>query len=245
MKSSITTQNFEQKARLVHGDKYCYNLVEYKQSKIKVKIICPIHGVIQQYPHVHLKGFGCNKCAHKRYGEKTKYSNQQYKKLMADKHNNKYDYSLLNYTKRKDKIIVICPIHGSFQITRRYHTVGGGCPSCKIKSKGQEKIQNYLTSLNIKFVTNKRFPQCRFKDMLPFDFYLPDFNTLIQYDGKQHFGPQKFHKHCDDPVKRFQDLQVRDTIKTSFCLSNNTPLLRIPYTDFDNIQSIISSFLAK
>jgi hypothetical protein len=61
---ALTKQEFIKRAQKVHGDKYDYSLVEYKNNKTKVKIICPIHGVFEQLPINHLKGFGCCACGH-------------------------------------------------------------------------------------------------------------------------------------------------------------------------------------
>jgi hypothetical protein len=68
----MTTEQFIEKARKKHGDKYDYSLVDYKHSRIKVKIICPIHGVFEQRPDTHLEGKGCLKCGHISTGFKTR-----------------------------------------------------------------------------------------------------------------------------------------------------------------------------
>lgn len=55
------------------------------------------------------------------------------------KHNNKYDYSLVNYTGKKNKITIICPIHGSFEQKASLHLEGRGCRTCNTKIKGQQR----------------------------------------------------------------------------------------------------------
>lgn len=62
----LTTAEFINRAKVIHGDKYDYNLVDYKGRKTKVKIICPVHGIIEQSPESHLSGKGCQKCYHNR-----------------------------------------------------------------------------------------------------------------------------------------------------------------------------------
>ena len=62
MQKNLTTEEFITRAKLRHGDKYDYSLVDYKSSTEKVKIICPIHGVFEQAPVSHLRGCGCCEC---------------------------------------------------------------------------------------------------------------------------------------------------------------------------------------
>lgn len=61
----MTKEEFIIKANLIHGNRYNYSLVVYKNNKTKVKIICPIHGVFEQYPCNHInKKTGCSKCSY-------------------------------------------------------------------------------------------------------------------------------------------------------------------------------------
>ena len=60
---TLTTDEFIKKAKKIHENKYDYSLTKYVNSKTKIKIICPIHGIFEQTPNNHLKGCGCPKCA--------------------------------------------------------------------------------------------------------------------------------------------------------------------------------------
>ncbi|MDN6100762.1 MAG: endonuclease domain-containing protein [Staphylococcus equorum] len=113
---------------------------------------------------------------------------------------------------------------------------GNRCPKCK-ESKGERKISNILNSLNIEYVTQKKFKECQYKRKLPFDFYVSNRNQklLIEFDGIQHFKPISVF----GGENGFQDTQQRDTIKNKFAKDNNIPLLRIPYTEIDNIETIL------
>ena len=114
----------------IHGDKYDYSKVEYKKSKEKVCIICPIHGEFWQIPYSHLKGFGCCKCGH----EKTNFSKFSNTNTFIEKarkiHGNKYDYSKVEYIDSKTKVCIICPEHGEFWQTPNKHLCGNGCQKC-------------------------------------------------------------------------------------------------------------------
>ena len=107
-------------------------------------------------------------------------------------------------------------------------TISCGCA----KSKGEEKIISLLLEMQIPFITQKRFDSCVFPEtnrQLVFDFYLPEQNLLIEYDGEQHF-----HETRNDRYD-FQKLQKRDAFKNQWCVDNNIPLIRIPYYDFDKL----------
>ena len=111
---------------------------------------------------------------------------------------------------------------------------------CSIESHGEEKTRIFLQSLNINFETQKTFNKCRNpKTNMPlrFDFYLPDCNCCIEYDGEQHFKENSFFR--DD----LKEIQKRDNIKTQYCKDNNIKLIRIPYTEFNNIKEILTKEL--
>jgi hypothetical protein len=123
---TIETKKFIEKSIKIHGDKYDYFLVNYKNNKTKVKIICPIHGVFEQTPNKHLSKHGCSKC-NKKYKPTTKEFIEKSIKI----HGDKYDYSLVNYKNNKTKVKIICPIHGVFEQTPSNHiNMGQKCPKC-------------------------------------------------------------------------------------------------------------------
>jgi len=139
-----TTQQFIEDAYCIHGDKYNYKLVEYKRSCDKIKIICPVHGVFEQKPRVHLQGSGCHKCSDISISNKLRKTTQQFIEDAKKIHGNKYDYSLVQYKNNRDKIKIICPVHGIFeQIPRNHVHLKRGCYKCagNIKNSTQEFIE--------------------------------------------------------------------------------------------------------
>ncbi|MGK4094432.1 hypothetical protein AB0X79_07925 [Pediococcus pentosaceus] len=121
---------------------------------------------------------------------------------------------------------------------------GKRCPRCK-QSKGEKRIADVLDKLNIPFEAQKRFDSCKYKNTLPFDFYVSDI-LLIEYDGEQHFKPVDFTgKGNEWADKSFKSGQLRDNIKTQWAKDNGIPLVRIPYTEFDNIEQIIKDNIEK
>lgn len=117
---------------------------------------------------------------------------------------------------------------------------GRRCPNCN-NSYGEEQISVYLKENNIKAIPEYKFDDCRNERPLPFDFYLPDYNLLIEYDGKQHFQPIEYF----GGQEQFEYQQQNDNIKNQYCKENNIPLLRIPYWEFDNIEEILFKKLSK
>ena len=85
-----------------------------------------------------------------------------------------------------------------------------------------------------------KFKDCKCSRCLPFDFYLPDYNILVEYDGEQHYYPVSFGGINDDKsLDRFIITKIHDTIKTIYAKNNNIKLIRIPYYEFDNIEKIL------
>ena len=121
----MTKEEFIQKAKSVHGDKYDYSKVEYMGCKTKVCIICPEHGEFWQRPDVHLKEFGCGKCSGKH-----KYTTEEYIQKAKEVHGDKYDYSKTEYINARTKVCIICPEHGEFWQKPYHHIRGVGCPKC-------------------------------------------------------------------------------------------------------------------
>lgn len=111
------------------------------------------------------------------------------------------------------------------------------CPFCNNLSKGENEISKVLDKLNLKYIKEYKFEDCKNIIDLKFDFYIPNINLVIEYDGIQHFKPVKFF----GGEKRFILDKKRDNIKNNYCKENNINLLRIPYYDFKNIEKIISS----
>lgn len=126
---------FIERSIKIHGAKYDYSQVNYKNMNTKVCIICPIHGEFWQTPHAHLKGYGCYKCGiEKRKKQKYKmdvYNTESFIQIANSIHNKYYDYSLVNYCGAYKPITIICPIHGEFKQTPCKHIHRKqGCPKC-------------------------------------------------------------------------------------------------------------------
>lgn len=136
------TQEFVEKAKNIHGDKYDYSWSEYINNKTKTCIICPKHGEFWQTPKDHLHGQGCPKCANKRSGVNGKRTNEEFIEDAIKKHGNKYDYSKSHYISSHIPVTIICPEHGEFTMTAHNHLRGQGCPKCANTRKGAYQKSN-------------------------------------------------------------------------------------------------------
>lgn len=228
-----STDEYIYEAKLVHGDKYDYSLVKYIDAITKIKIVCYDHGIFTLRPSEHLFGYKCPKC------NKMFVNTESFIKRAKLVHDDKYDYSLVDYVNAVTKIKIICPKHGTFMQRSGDHLDGNGCPHCN-ESKGEITIKKCLDEHNIEYVREKKFNNCRgIKRMLPFDFYLPKYNLLIEYDGEQHFKIINYWGGKNGLKRQ----QINDEIKNVYAKNQNIKLLRIKYTEIKNIEKILNDYL--
>ena len=120
---------------------------------------------------------------------------------------------------------------------------GKGCPRCK-SSKGEKEISRVLDALHIDYGTQFKFQDCKDEHPLPFDFYIPEKNICIEYDGRQHFEPCTFGGITKErAIENFELAKEHDKIKDEYCQVNNITLIRIPYWEYENIEQILSLHL--
>ena len=124
--SRFTLQQFIDKSKDVHGDKYDYSKSEYKNAMTKICVTCPEHGDFYVYPISHYRGVGCPKC------DRRELNTEDIIKLFKEVHGDRYDYSKVEYTMMHSKVLIGCPEHGFFEQTPSKHLLGQGCPKCAI-----------------------------------------------------------------------------------------------------------------
>jgi hypothetical protein len=228
----FSLNEFIKKSNEKHNNVYNYSLVDYKKSKDKVKIICPIHGFFEQKASNHMRGDRCPSCT----GNK-RLTNDEFIIKAKETHGTRYDYKLVNYTNNSSKISIICRIHGEFDQQPNNHINGNGCPKCK-ESKGEKEIRKFLIENSIEFISQYRFKYCRNILPLPFDFYLPKYNTCIEFQGRQHYVPVKIW----GGLNAMLDIQKRDKIKMEYCRDNNIPLIIVKHNNkvFNKLKKLIN-----
>jgi len=220
--SKYTIEDFILKAKLAHGDLYDYSLVDYVNNNTVVKIICSKHGVFEQTPANHYK-YGCIICS-------GKYLKTNFVKEASIVHNNRYDYSLVDYKGMFEKVKIICPIHGVFeQIPSNHLHHKKGCAKCVgTISRGETEWLDLLgvikRQINI-MADGKRFRV---------DGYDPNTNTIYEYNGDFWHGNPKMY-NMDDKIYfgvTFGDLYKRTTNKESILRSAGYNVISIWESDF-------------
>lgn len=214
-------------------------LTHYVNSDTKIKCRCRIDGYEWSTQPSHLlNGHGCPKCSgvilksHEDFVQELSYIQPNIIVLGA-------------YDGNKKKILCQCSVCGHQWKGSPNALLRGrsGCASCN-ESYGEAIISSYLKSNQIPYVLQKRFDDCKDKFSLPFDFYLPDLNMCIEYDGEQHFRPVNFGGCSKETAQNsFKKIQYHDNIKSQYCLDNNISLIRIDYTQFNKIHNKLDEYL--
>ena len=232
-----TKETFIEEANLIHNNEYDYSLVDYKNNRTKVKIIHKICGSeFEQTPSNHLHKTnpqGCPYC----YGNTLMTKEQFIEKSKKTWGELSYDYSKVNYVNSRTKVFLKCNKHNYwFEQSPKKHYLGQGCIFCQPKSKGEDKIASFLKEHNIDFKKEYSFKDCKYKRILPFDFYLPDYNIVIEYQGEQHFKQDR-REHSEKLELR----QFKDKIKRQYCYQNN--IIEIELCYFDNLNEKLYNLL--
>jgi len=209
---------FIEMVKMIHPN-YDFKDFEYINWKTKGKVMCPIHGIFKSSPNVLLRGSGCPKC-----GKVHHYTTNEFIEKISLV-NKKYNFSKFIYVDNRTRGIVICPIHGEFLVSPNNLCHGSGCPICK-ESKGEKFIAKWLLDNDFEFTPQKKFPTCKNKRELPFDFHINNTNILIEYDGEQHF---KAKSHWGGE-ENFKNIIYRDNIKNNWAKENNYTIIRLNYT---------------
>lgn len=237
-KQTSNEENFIKRVKEIHGNKYDYSNVNYINANTHIDVFCNIHKELFKItPSHHLDGQGCKKCKYGTLSNKFRMSKEKFIEKSINVHGDIYDYSNVNYINAHTKVEIICFKHGSFFQTYNHHVHSKrGCPKCK-SSKGEKTIREWLIENNIKFEEQKKFNELGMR--MRYDFYLPDYNLLIEFDGEQHFKPIKYF----GGNKSFEKLQRRDTIKNEYAIENRYKLLRIAHTEFNRIEELLLEIL--
>lgn len=210
---------------------------EYTSVKMTVKYICPKHGeqtgLLDNIVHGHF----CNACGNEASSLKQSLLPDQVETYINSVNGN----TLLN----KDEYInarvinlkILCRCGNIFVTSYNNYACGSKnknrCDICtKNISAGEYRISNFLDENYINYIAEYRFMDCRDIKPLPFDFYLPEYNCCIEFDGEQHF-------RAAFGQEAFESTQIHDKIKNEYCSNNCIKLIRIPYTEINNIESIL------
>lgn len=232
----LTTQQFIDKARLLHGDKFDYSITQYVNATTKLKIICIEHGEQEMLPHhhTHSKSYGCPVCGKQAINNYKQFTTESFIEKVS--HIKGISFEKTIYISKRENVTITCDIHGDYETKAEMLLKNCGCPRCK-SSKGEDIIEDILIMKEVNYIKQMTFPNCIYVNRLKFDFYIPILNLCIEFDGEQHFKSVKYWGGDVGLVKR----QNYDKIKTEFCKENNISLLRISY--LDNIKEKLDTII--
>lgn len=225
-----------QKAMEIADTYHEFKIIEYykinKNYKIKLKCLNCNYEFERIVCHFLESPHMCPKCHPKMIKQKITLEEAQYR--IDEVYGDGY-LTILDYKGNNIKTDILCNkcsnIFQSVPVSLWRHRVRG-CPTCeRTKSLGECKIERFLREHNIQFRTQERFLECRDKLCLPFDFYLPQFNTCIEFQGEQHYKK--------DSLLWSENLIKHDKIKKDFCKKNNIHLIEIPWYDINNIEKYL------
>lgn len=182
---TLTTKEFVEMAISIHL--YTYDKVKYIHYHENVIITCKKHGDFCQSPFNHFRGYGCRKCGDEKRGNDRRLTTQEFKIKSIEIHGDLYNYDKVIYETSTVKVEIICKIHDSFYQNSSSHLAGHGCPFCRNKTEG--KLLKWLRKNNFVIEYQKKFEWCKsnINSYLPFDFYFPELNIIVELDGNQHF----------------------------------------------------------
>ena len=173
--TKMDTKLFIIKCNEVYGNRYDYSKVEYIDTRTPVTIICPEHGEFLVTPNNFLsKSRGCRHCNSKIF------DNKSFINVMSAIHNNKYDYSKVEYINTKTPVTIICPEHGEFKQTPNSHLNNNGCKICSNSiSKMEKELFSFIKSLGFVCLENDK----SILDGKEIDIVIPDKKILIEFNG--------------------------------------------------------------
>ena len=213
-------------------------LGEYISNRTPILHKCNIHNIEWNIaPYSILQGQGCYKCRNEKIAEKKQKTHEQYVEEL--KNINPNIIAVENYIDASTPILHKCLFDQCEWKARPANILfGAGCPQCN-ESNGERKIRLWLERNNITYEVQKKFDNCCDINPLPFDFYLPEHNISIEFDGKQHFEPIEYF----GGQEKFEIQRKHDKIKDNFCKENGIFLLRIPYYKFKEIEEELNNFI--
>ena len=215
-------------------------LQEYIRAKIPIWVMCKKCGhKWQSTPDCLLHSGKCPECLKQDLHDRQVKSNEQFIEELTRV--NPMLRPLETYYNDRTKIRIQCLIHDYIWYTTpnkilHRHT---GCPKCNMYNN-EQKIAKFFMCRNEDVEPQKRYDDCRDKNSLPFDSYVPKYNLLIEYQGEQHYKPIRRGDMSEEEANdQLCITQYHDKIKQEYCIKNNIPLICIPYWEQDNIEEFI------
>jgi len=213
---------FITKANKKHNNKYKYIIsLEDISSNDMIFILCPIHGKFEQRVRYHLSGQGCKKCGIDKLIESKRITTEDYIVSVKKKHNNYYDYSLVKYVDGREKIKIICPIHGEFEQIAKTHLYGSKCPKCVNDNKKNIFLSNtddFIKKSNINHNSYYNYDNVRYVDSLTKVKIICPIHGEFEQKPREHIQGKGCSKCSTFNTK--SEKEIVDFIKTELKINN-------------------------
>lgn len=220
-KLSMTTEQFIEKAREIHGDVYDYSKSVYVRSSRKITITCPLHGDFEMTPNNHLSGQKCRSCAFQEVSGNFRLTTGEFIARSRELHGDQYSYEKTVYGRNAhEKVVITCVSHGDFEQSPNKHLHSEhGCPRCLHKSKPQDALTEFISTLGVTFTENDR-------EVIPpyeLDICIPEFNIAIEVNGlywhSSKFKDKNYHWNKEIACRKkginllqFWDIEIGDLV---------------------------------
>ena len=228
---------------ILSKSRYIYQYSERINHTLYIYFICPDHKD-KGIQKVLWSGISQNRCCCK-YCRGIDKTTEELQKQIDSIHGN--IKILGKYQNPRTPIEVICNIDGTIWHPRPYNLLSGfGCPTCA-SSKAEKAIANILNKWGYNYEREYYYEDLKDIDYLRFDFYLKDFNTLIEYDGEFHYKPIIDGKRTTMEMAENQLIiqQKHDQMKNDYCSEHNINLIRIPYWKREELEETLFDALVK
>lgn len=218
----------------------------YKNRRTKLDLQCECGEVFQRTFMTIMSGkiLKCQKCINKEKARLNEYS--EIKEYIES--NSNCILISTEYKGQRKPLTLQCECGELFKVsfTHFKHANQQRCKKCsQAISSLEAKATEILVNLNEEFITQYKFSDCKDILCLPFDFYLPNKNLCIEIDGQHHYKPVSYNRMSDKEAEQIlKDRKRKDAIKTNYCKEHNIKLLRIPYWEFENMDTILRSALS-
>lgn len=219
---------------------------QYKNDTEKTEFVCKHGHIFSASPNKIKRGEGCPICKFEKLRKCFLKDSAQYKEKLASV--NPSLELVSDYKGAKKPVTCKCKIcgHETVATADKFTTLQTGCHFCNLSIR-ESIIYTYLEEHGYNFTSQKKFSDCKYKSLLPFDFYLQDYNVCIEYQGEQHYKPVDFSytptKESKEKAKRkFEKGQKRDAIKKEYCNKNGILLFEISYKDRKHLPEVLDEF---